>query len=185
MNRMQSMRKAREEAYDCIKFAQFTMAAGYNNGRRISDIQVQDKVYINLAKKTDVSYTASSINAPKLGPQRVGPFLVTDTAGSNAVGVDIPADWKIWPVIIVHHLVKASSTPGTFDRSPARATRLSDESREIEEVLDVRIHRGRKQYFVKFVGLPITRHDWINSDEFELYRAKIEEFDTSNAANNL
>jgi hypothetical protein len=82
--RADDIRVMREEAHDAIKFAEFTMATAYDNGRRITDIQVGDKVYINLAKKKESGYSASDINAPKLGPQRVGPFLVTEKAGENA-----------------------------------------------------------------------------------------------------
>jgi hypothetical protein len=70
--RADGIRIMRGEANDAIKFAEFTMASTYDKGRRISDIRVGDKVYINLAKRNESGYSASGINAPKLGPQRVG-----------------------------------------------------------------------------------------------------------------
>jgi hypothetical protein len=145
-----------EEANDAIKFTEFTMASAYDKGHQISDIRVGDKVCINLAKKGESGYSASGINAPKLQLKRVSPLLGTEKASDNDFRVDIPTDWKIWPIISVRHLMKASVT---FTRNTHRTTKLEDEQREIEVVLDVRINRGRKAYFVKFVRLPITRCD--------------------------
>jgi hypothetical protein len=179
------MKSMGAEANDAIKFAEFTMASTYDKGHRITDIHVGDKVFINLAKKAESGYTAAGINAPKLGPQRVGPFLVTEKAGENAFRVDIPGDWKVWPIISVRHLVKAPSTADTFSRTPIQSTKLQDDIREIEVVLDARIHRGHKEYFAKFVGLPITRCDWVKAEDFEQYREKFESFDEVTASRNL
>jgi hypothetical protein len=99
--------------------------------------------------------------------------------------VDVPSDWKIWPVISVRHLIKAPSTADSFNRTPIRSAKLQDDIREIEEVLDVRINRGHKEYFAKFVGLPITRCDWVKADDFEQYREKFESFDEITASRNL
>jgi hypothetical protein len=91
------------------------MATTYDKGYRISDIRAGDKVFINLAKRAEAGYWVPGIVSPKLGPQRIGTFVVTEMVEPNACRVDIPADWKIWPVISLRHLVKAPSTPGTYE----------------------------------------------------------------------
>jgi hypothetical protein len=179
--RVGNMKIAREEARDAIMLAEFTMAATYDKDRRISDICKGDYVFVNFAKRNETGYSAAGINAPKLGPQRVGPFLVTEMVGQNACRVDLPTDWKVWPVISIRHLIKAPSTPDTFARPVPPKARPEDETKEIEEILDMRMMHGKKEYFVKYVGLPITRCEWVLPDSVEHAREKIERFDTESA----
>jgi hypothetical protein len=179
--RVGKMKVMREEARDSIMLAEFTMAATYDKDRRISDIRKGDYVFVNFSKRNEAGYTAAGINAPKLGPQRVGPFLVTEMVGNNACRVDIPTDWKVWPVISIRHLIKAPSTPDTFARPTPPNARPEDEAKEIEEILDMRMMHGKKEYFVKYIGLPITRCEWVQPDSIEHARDKIERFDTESA----
>jgi hypothetical protein len=176
--RVENIRTLRQEAQDAIKMAEFTMAATYDKNHRITDITVGDKVFINFAKKNDKGYTAPGIKAPKLAPQRVGPFLVLEKVGENAFKIDIPGEWRIWPVISVRHLVKAPSTPDAFDWHPAPVhSPVESLKNEVEEILDTRISKGRKEFFVKWVGLPITRCEWKLPQEIEDARDKIEAFE--------
>jgi hypothetical protein len=177
VQRAVQIKMQRQEAQDAIKLAEFTMASTYDKGHRISDIRAGDRVFINFAKRTESGYSAAGVNAPKLGPQRVGPFLVIEMVGENACRVDIPGDWKIWPVISVRHLVKAPSTPDTFTREPIPHIRPEEPVNEVEEVLDSRLMRGRKEFWVKYVGLPITRNEWKLPEEIEHARNKIEAFE--------
>jgi hypothetical protein len=184
--RGEQIKVLRNEAQDAIKLAEFTMAATYDNAHRIADIRPGDYVFINFSKKTEAGYSASGIQSRKLGPQRAGPFLVIAMAGENACKVDIPADWKIWPVISVRHLTKAPSTPDVFSRPSIRKElRPDDVVHEVEEVLDVRMMNGRKEYFIKYVGLPLSRCEWTIPDKIEGAREKIEEFDRAMAARSL
>jgi predicted nucleic acid-binding Zn ribbon protein len=179
--RIDQMKIARDEAKDAILLANFTMAATYDKNRHLVDIRLGDQVFINFSKRNESGYTAAGIRAPKLGPQRVGPFRVLEMIGTNACRVDIPTDWKIWPVISVRHLTKAPSTPDTFMRATPEPAKPDDEVHEVEEVLDVRVLKGKKEYFVKWIGLPITRCDWVQPGDVEHARQKIEQFDDANA----
>jgi hypothetical protein len=181
--RVNKIKVMRDEALDAIKLAEFTMASTYDNNHKSVDIRTGDYVFINFSKKTEAGYTASGIKSQKLGPQRAGPFLVTAMAGDNACHVDLPKDWKIWPVISVRHLTKAPSTPDIFQRPRARSEiRPQDVVNEVEEILDVRMMKGRKEYFIKYVGLPLSRCEWMVPDQIENAREKIEEFDREMAA---
>jgi hypothetical protein len=180
--RIERLAVLREEAQDSIRLAEFTMASTYDQSHRITDIRVGDYVFINFAKKTESGYTVSGIQSRKLGPQRAGPFLVLAMAGENACHVDIPSDWKIWPIISIRHLTKAPSTSDTFERPALRRDLHPDaELHEVEEVLDVRMMRGKKEYYVKYVGLPLSRCEWILPGDIENARDKIEAFDKSTA----
>jgi hypothetical protein len=176
----------RQEAQDSIKLAEFTMAAVYDKTHRITDIRPGDRVFINFAKRNESGYVASGISSHKLGPQRVGPFLVTEMCGPNACRVDIPSEWKIWPVISIRHLIKAPATPDTFRRNYSSTSAAPVEPHhEVEEVLDMRILMGKKQYFVKYVGLPITRCEWVTPESIEEAREKIEQFHEQSGAKTL
>jgi hypothetical protein len=185
VQRAEHIRIVRQEAQDAIKLAEFTMAATYDKGHRISDIRAGDKVFVNFAKRTEAGYTAAGVNSPKLAPQRVGPFLVIEMVGENACRVDIPADWKIWPVISVRHLTKAPATPDVFNRAIPTTLRPNDDANEVEEILDTRVIRGRKEFFIKWVGLPISRCEWKAAEEIERAREKIEKFEQEMASKAL
>jgi hypothetical protein len=185
-NRANAIKMLRQEAQDSIKLAEFTMAAVYDKTHRITDIRPGDRVFINFAKRNESGYVASGINSHKLGPQRVGPFLVTEMCGPNACRVDIPSEWKIWPVISIRHLIKAPATPDTFRRNYSGTSAAPVEPHhEVEEVLDMRILMGKKQYFVKYVGLPITRCEWVTPEAIEDAREKIEQFHEQSGAKTL
>jgi hypothetical protein len=55
-------------------------------------------------------------------------------------------------------------------------TEFAEQPHEIEEILDMRIMNGRQEYFVKYVGLPITRCEWVNPYSIESARHKFEDF---------
>jgi hypothetical protein len=175
--RAEVLRRLREEAQDAIRLAEFSMAAAYDNGHKITDLHVGDKVFINIAKRTEAGYSVPGIKSPKFGPQRVGPFLITEMCGPNACQVDIPSDWKIWPVISIRHLVKAPATSDTYERQIPSTAVPAEQTHDIEEVLDMRIMHGRKEYFVKYAGLPITRCESVDPYSAEHAREKFEEFD--------
>jgi hypothetical protein len=99
--------------------------------------------------------------------------------------VDIPADWKIWPVISIRHLVKAPATPDAYEHHvPSSATPI-EHPHDVEEVLGMRVMHGKKEYFVKYVGLPITRSEWIDPHSMESAREKFEAFDQLAPARSL
>jgi hypothetical protein len=86
-------------------------------------------------------------------------------AGENACLVEVPPDWKIWPVISFRNITKAPDTTDLYGRTTPASTRLSAPDRDPEVILDTRHLRGTKQYFVKWVGLPIMRISWENAEK--------------------
>jgi hypothetical protein len=180
--RVERLAVLRDEAQDAIKLAELTMAANYDKNHRIGDIRAGDLVFINFAKKAENGYTAAGIQCSKLGPQRAGPFRVIAMVGENACHVDIPSDWTIWPIVSIRHLTKAPSTTDTFERPSLQKGRPNDEVQDVEEVLDVRMLKGRKEYYVKYVGLPLSRCEWVLPEHIEKARDEIEAFDSITAA---
>jgi hypothetical protein len=97
--------------------------------------------------------------------------------GDNACRVDIPGDWKVWPIISVRHLVKAPSTPDTFGRASPPQQKPQEAVKEVEEILDTRMMKGRKEFFVKWAGLQLTLCEWKLPQDIQQARYKIDAFE--------
>ena len=85
-----------------------------------------------------------------------GPFEVTEKVGAAAYKLKLPKTWKkIHPVFNVA-LLKPYQEPIFQEqkKSPPPPPILVDdeEEYEVQEVLDSRLHRGKLQYLVKWVG---------------------------------
>jgi hypothetical protein len=68
-------------------------------------------------------------------------------------------------------------TPDTYERHLPVSATPTEQPHDVEEVLDRRIMHGKKQYFVKYVGLPIMRCEWIDPHSAENAREKFQQFD--------
>ncbi|KOS37056.1 hypothetical protein ACN38_g12169 [Penicillium nordicum] len=109
---------------------------------------VGDKVLLRLCKGYNIPI--NDAYTKKLGQQYAGCFTVLERIGRLIYRIDIPAAWKIHPVISIEHLEPAPSLD-PFDReAPILETTtdegfLSDIDRcEVERVLDWRTrHPGR------------------------------------------
>ncbi|KAI5776751.1 hypothetical protein EDC01DRAFT_781110 [Geopyxis carbonaria] len=75
--------------------------------------------------------------------------------GQNACAVDVPEDWKI------------SAIMGGDDFKP------------IEIILDEPVHKGNKEYFVKFAGLSLSRTEWLKASELHHERQLFAKFESS------
>jgi hypothetical protein len=62
---------------------------------------------------------------------------------------------------------------------------LAGELNEVEEVLDMGVIRDRKEYFVKYAGLPIIRCEWVLPNALEHTRDNIEFFEHETAARSI
>ena len=93
----------RREANESLGFARTKMALYYDKGHKPITFNPGDNVYIILAKGLDPGYRLP-ISTNKLGEQRVRPFPVTRAIGKLAYELELPATWKIHPVISVVHL---------------------------------------------------------------------------------
>jgi hypothetical protein len=177
----------RQEVKDALTMAEFTMAEQYDRAHKAMDLQIGDHVYINFATKNKDGYTTSGIISRKLGPQRAGPYKILDMAGPNACLVDLPADWKIWPVISIRNLTKAPATPDIYGRTVQKHAEVFpvEPEKEAELVLDSRREKGKIEYFVKWKSLPLSRCSWIPEDQMENVRNLVEEFNTAKREKSL
>jgi hypothetical protein len=171
----------REEARDALAFAEFAMAAQHDNKHHPLEITEGENVFIDFAKKDREGYKATEIVSPKLGPQRAGPFRVLEMVGENACRVDIPADWKIWPVISLRNLTKAPDGPDPYTRLATSLGRPTEPEKEPEVILDSRFYKGKQEYWLKWQGLPLSRCSWEAVPALDKWKHMVEALKRSRA----
>ena len=85
-----------------------------------------------------------------------GPFEVLDKVGASAYRLKIPRTWRqVHPVFNVSMLKPAQDPAFDSQRQPPPPPPVivdEEEEYEVEEILDSRLHRGKLQYLVKWVG---------------------------------
>ena len=90
------MTKARQSAYSSHKYQYF-------------EYKVGDMLWINKTLFTD-AYSRSQAS-DKLAAKRCGPFQVLQVIGRNAVNLELPAHFRIHPVVHISHTTPYVSQP--------------------------------------------------------------------------
>ena len=164
---MARVRAERQRAREALKAAQDRQAKYANKHRREYTFQVGDKVWL----------AASHLRLPraahagrKLLPRFFGPYKVSKVISDVAYEIELPAHFKIHPVIHISHL--KANADGTQD-FPSRREYVAPPPPEIgdedgEEYFHVeafRNHRrsgARRQFLVKWLGYPEEDNEWIS-----------------------
>ena len=98
----------------------------------------------------------------KMAPKHEGPFEIEDVLGPVTYRLKLPASWKIHNVFHATLLrpYKENDVYGENYTRPPPDIIEGEEEYEVEAILKHR-RRGRGyQYFVKWVGYPITEASW-------------------------
>jgi hypothetical protein len=128
---------------------------------------VNDKVYLRL----HCGYKVLG-QAKKFGQQRVGPLRVTEVVNPHAYRLDLPAHWRIHPVVSILQLERAPNADDPYERPPVNEHPPvhmegdDDEwhSYEIESLAARRTRRNRYQYLVRWVGYGREHDEWYDED---------------------
>ena len=112
------------------------------------DFQVEDEVIVTTKDQ--------NIGRPshKLSHQSAGPYTIAKKV-RNAYQLDLPDSIKVHPIFSLEKLCLASSSEPLFSQVPDLQPPIEVNGRdeyEVERVLTVRLHRGKLQYRVKWVG---------------------------------
>ena len=112
----------------------------------------------------------------KLSDKWVGPFRIKEVPGDEsqlqANNIRIDPSWsKMEPIINVDRC-KPYIDPNSFEGRP-RFERLEAveggqaDKYEVERIMDERIRRGKKEYFVSWKGYGKEDEQWVAADQFE------------------
>jgi len=155
-DRLQDIQRARSKAQDCIKHAQRLMA---ERGKTKFTPYAQGTLVWLEGVNLRTHYPTS-----KLAPKRYSPFPIKKVLSDVSYKLELPAQWKIHPVIHANLLTPYKETAlhgPNFTRPPPDLID-GEEEYEAEEIQKVRRQgRGRKlHYLVKWKGFPTSDSMW-------------------------
>jgi hypothetical protein len=106
-------------------------------------------------------------------------YGVLEMVGENACRVDIPNDWRIWPVISLRNLTKAPDGPDPYSRIGTTLGKPTEPDKEPEIDWDSRFYKGKHEYWVKWQGLPLSRCSWEVPSALDKWKDLVDEFEKS------
>jgi hypothetical protein len=154
------IKKVHEEIEAALKQSNETMKRAYNRKKGGSrEYQPRDKVYLE-----GMNITADR-PIMKLNDKQHGPFTVVKKVGAALYKLKLPTTWKrIHPIFNEVYLTPFTPTEYPSQKHPPPPLPIvTDEGEEyvIEEIMDLKLSRGKLKYLVKWEGyLNPTEWTW-------------------------
>ncbi len=128
----------------------------YNAKHEPKSYRVGDKVWLSGRN------IRTTRPAKKLDYKYHGPFVISKCIGTQAYQLDLPeALQNIHDVFHVSLLEPYHTVEGRAPPPPPLIEVDGEEQAEIEEILDSRMHYGKLQYLVKWLGYSVSDNEWI------------------------
>ena len=109
-----------------------------------------------------------TMNNPKIGPQREGPFVISNMLGPLTYWLELPPTWQIHNVfhaILLWPYIKNETHGANFPRPPPELLE-GEEVYEVESIIRHRRQGCGYQYLLKWKGYPITDATWESESAF-------------------
>ena len=165
--------RARVEVADAIAFAQMEAKRSYDEKHKPVYMREGDYALIRLHHGYDIPSTA--VLGRKYSQQYVGPFRVLKRVGRLAYRLDLPAHWRIHPVLSIAQLEPAPAPkddpfqrpkPDHPDSVFVEGDTDRVKSYEIERLVNKRQTKRRgPEYLVRWRGYGPEHDDWRNLPE--------------------
>ena len=160
---IETLRNAENQARDALAIAKGHQERNANRSRRMLEFKENDQVLLSSAHIN----LASQAQRPsrKLQARFIGPFRIIQKISTVAYKLELPATLNIHPVFHVS-LLRPYMDPANVQERPKGTppplpTTVNNEIEfEVEEVLDQRIRRRRKEFLVKWAGYPAYDATW-------------------------
>jgi hypothetical protein len=122
----------------------------------------------------------------KLSPRRYGPYQVLKQMSPVTYRLQLPKSLRIHDVFHVDLLIPYHETEehGANYAQPPPELVDGEEEYEVEDIINERTSRRKKQYLVKWAGYPASENSWVNEKDLhspellEEYRQSKERHDT-------
>jgi hypothetical protein len=139
-------RENRDAAQEALAFAQVYQKYIYDGKHKPISLKPRDMVALRLHH----GYRIQGHLNHKVSQQRVGPLQVLERVGKNAYLLDVPEEYKIWPVVNIAQWEPYPKGEDPFGRViEARPGPVTEEGKEkdyeIERFIDRRINKRNKQ----------------------------------------
>ena len=182
----------RQEASDALAFAAVDAKFRYDSKHKALVMEKGDKAFVKLHR----GYRLPGLENAKLSNQRAGPFTILERVGNLAYRLDLPAIWKVHPVISVAMLEPApkGEDPYRRPREEGQAPVFDHEEPaikdryEIQRLADRRTSRppgrGSKdkedviEYLVKWKGWGKAHNVWYKVEDLENAKDLIHDYDS-------
>jgi hypothetical protein len=104
-------------------------------------------------------------NSRALTPRRFGPYEVIKQISPVTYRLQLPPTLKIHDVFHVDLLTPYHETEehGQNYIQPPPELIDGEEEYQVEEIIDERMHRRKKQYLIKWLGYPVSENSWIDA----------------------
>ena len=167
---LQQFAVMREKARTTLLHAQVSMKAYYDSKHRLEHFNVGDRVFLSTKRYSDFGQLKYPAHGPAnvLEPRFLGPFRILKRIGSHAYELELPASFKIHPVIHVRYLMKHSDATRYSSRIivPEPEVVMDDGTVEfeVESITKHRVRRygrgSRLEYLVHWKGYPSHDDTW-------------------------
>jgi len=164
---MGRLRAERESARAALKAAQDRQAKYANRHRREYTFEVGDKVWLAASH---LRLPRAALAGRKLLPRFYGPYAIKRVISDVAYELELPAHFRIHPVIHISHLKASADGSRQFPLRPEYVAppppEIGDEDGEeyfhVEAFRNHRRHGSRRQFLVKWRGYPEEDNEWIS-----------------------
>jgi hypothetical protein len=166
---LEKMNSVLKDAREAIQSAQERQERYANEKRRDESFLAGDRVYLSTANLT----TDADRNRPsrKLTARYVGPFPIAEVVSKVAYKLELPATMRVHPVFHVSLLKRYTpSLPEFGDRHPNQPPPEivgGQEEWEVEEILEERMRRRRREFLVKWKGYGREDATWQTGDDLK------------------
>lgn len=154
--------------------------AMWANRRRLPAPPFQEGDRVWLLRK----HIATSRASGKLDHKKLGPFVIDKKISDNAFRLRLPATMRIHPTFHVSLLEKYKPNrhpQREVSEPPAPVINEDGTSRRVHEtILDSSRHNDRLQYFVHWMGEPISQRSWIPVSDIPVDDPEVIKFHADN-----
>jgi hypothetical protein len=88
----------------------------------------------------------------------------------------LPVRWKVHPVFHVSKLLAYRHDDHHHPQPPPPDLIEGELEQEVEDILNERVRRGKKQYLVKWKGFPMEENEWMSESDLRHAKDLLDKF---------